>query len=36
MTLLIAFMVMAHIGAHWTAYPAVFLIWCFHLVVVSK
>lgn len=36
MTLLIAFMLMAQVGADWTAYPAVFLIWCCHLVWVAK
>jgi len=31
MTLLIAFMIMAHVGADWTAYPVVILIWIGHL-----
>jgi hypothetical protein len=31
MTLIIAFVLMAHVEAHWIWYPVVFMIWLLHL-----
>ena len=31
MTLIIAFLLMAQVGAHWLWYPVVFVVWLVHL-----
>jgi len=36
MTLIIAFILMAHVGSSWVWYPVVFVIWLFHLLVTAN
>lgn len=36
MTLIIAYMLMAHVGAEWIWYPVVFGVWLGHLSWVAK
>lgn len=35
MTLLIAFLLLAHMGAEWWAYLVAFGVWCVHVAVLS-
>jgi hypothetical protein len=35
MTLIIAYILMAHVGAHWLWYPVVFIAWLVHIGVMS-
>lgn len=34
MTLIIAFLLMAHVDAHWVWYPVVFVVWLVHVLTV--